>query len=675
MLRSHRWGVVLCVAAGLAATAPPSVRSQEAQVGVEVQARGPIHEAFASLTGDPTPTKGVGKQPPAPLDEVPPDERPDGDVVWISGYWAWDEDRDDFIWVSGLWRTVPPGKQWVAGYWREGESEWQWVPGFWTGTKEEDQQMSYLPELPETPNVAPPGKPPTEDSFYVPGIWVWKGQGYAWRSGYWARQVPGWVWVPDHYRWTPSGHVFVSGYWDLAVSKRGILYAPVYVSPAVRVSYVYTPSYAVRDTLIVDTLFVRPTTCHYYFGDYYEVRYRDRGYQSCVVYSQSRYDSIIVYERYERRRDPTWVNVQINLYNDRCAGRQPVPPRVINQNVVQQNVVQQNVVRQNVVHNHVTNVTNVNNTTVNNNTRNVSNDLSIVAPTKAVVENKKVSMVKVDDTTRTQAKQQAQAVQAVSQQRSTSEKSSGPPARGQVKTAALSVPKTQPVKQGMVAPKPPPAVKVASPTSPSQPNVNHLNNLPNKTAAPTKSGGTAEKAVTAQTNPPVTKPATPTSTPAPKALATQNSGATAKTVPPATTPVVKPLATGGTHTVTPKTNPQVKALVSQPTSPAPKTPAVTTSAPKTNPPAGQAVQPKLQGAATPQPRTVTQPIPQPKAPTQPIPQPKAPTQPPPQPKAVTQPKVQPIPQPKVVTQPKVQPQPKSPPQKQAPKDKDKKDKR
>ena len=29
------------------------------------------------------------------------------------------------------------------------------------------------------------------------------------------------------------------------------------------------PVYAVPQTVVVDTLFVRPTCCHYYFGDYY----------------------------------------------------------------------------------------------------------------------------------------------------------------------------------------------------------------------------------------------------------------------------------------------------------------------------------------------------------------------------------------------------------------------
>ena len=34
--------------------------------------------------------------------------KPDGaNVVWVTGYWAWDDMRKDFIWISGIWRDTP----------------------------------------------------------------------------------------------------------------------------------------------------------------------------------------------------------------------------------------------------------------------------------------------------------------------------------------------------------------------------------------------------------------------------------------------------------------------------------------------------------------------------------------------------------------------------------------
>src|SRR5258708_4794574 len=46
--------------------------------GVEVLTRGPVHEAFASLTTEAAPTTPVAKQPPKPIEEMPPQEKPEG---------------------------------------------------------------------------------------------------------------------------------------------------------------------------------------------------------------------------------------------------------------------------------------------------------------------------------------------------------------------------------------------------------------------------------------------------------------------------------------------------------------------------------------------------------------------------------------------------------------------
>ena len=96
--------------------APPLVAPAEQG---EVQARGPVHEAFAA-PGDRGPVPGLlaPRQPPEVLPEMPPEQKPEGDnVVWVPGYWAWDAGRNDFLWVSGCWRVPPPGRRWVPGHW------------------------------------------------------------------------------------------------------------------------------------------------------------------------------------------------------------------------------------------------------------------------------------------------------------------------------------------------------------------------------------------------------------------------------------------------------------------------------------------------------------------------------------------------------------------------------
>jgi hypothetical protein len=404
--------------------------------GIEVQARGPVHEAFATPTAEPIPTTPVPKQPPKALDEMPPAQKPEGNVLWIGGYWAWDDDRKDFLWVSGIWRTVPPGKRWVAGYWRETGGQWQWAPGFWATVRAEkpDQEVSYLPPPPPPPEVAHPGNAPTPESFYVPGSWTWTDNHYVWQAGYWAQVQPGYVWVPAHLRWTPAGYLYIPGYWDMAVERRGVLYAPIVVNHAVvGASFVYTPAYVVRETLVVDSLFVRPRYCHYYFGDYYGPAYRDLGFESCVVYSRRHYEPIIVYARWEHRAEPHWETHQLDICLARHSGRAPLPPRTL----VQQNVViQQNLTNVNVVNN----TTNVYQNTV------VKNGL---VPTTQLAAVKNVKTVTLDPAMRAQAREQAQVVQQVSAQRSQTERQA--PAGGSgPRVATLSVPVAKPLKSEQV---------------------------------------------------------------------------------------------------------------------------------------------------------------------------------------------------------------------------------
>jgi hypothetical protein len=418
--------------------------------GIEVLARGPVHEAFAAPATEPAPTTPVPKRPPKPLEEMPPQEKPEGQVIWIGGYWAWDDERNDFLWVSGIWRTPPPHKQWIAGYWREQGEQWHWVAGFWAeaAAEEEAKQVTYLPQPPQAPQVAPPGQAPTTGTFYVPGSWSWNPNtgAYAWRAGYWARIQPGYIWVPDRYLWTPAGYVFVPGYWDLTVSQRGVLYAPVIVDPLlVPAGYYYTPAYAVTDTVVIEALFVRPVYAHYYFGDYYGPAYVRMGYESAFVYSGRHYDSIIVYESWAHRSQPNWVSLQIDVFNGRSRGVLPVPPRTL----VQQNtIIQQNTTN---VANVANNITNINNTTNVNRTNNYTTP--VLASTSKVMAAKGVKTVPLDEATRVQAKHQAAVVQQVAMQRTATERPLPPGTPRQAHVASLSVPKTQAVQPGFVAPR------------------------------------------------------------------------------------------------------------------------------------------------------------------------------------------------------------------------------
>src|SRR5262245_31821882 len=103
--RLLQWGTVpLATAFVFAARWQPAVGQQGPppaagggggdQNGQEVMTRGPIHEAFGQPTVfNPKPGFSAPKQPPQAIEELPPDEKPEGDnVAWIGGYWSWDDD-------------------------------------------------------------------------------------------------------------------------------------------------------------------------------------------------------------------------------------------------------------------------------------------------------------------------------------------------------------------------------------------------------------------------------------------------------------------------------------------------------------------------------------------------------------------------------------------------------
>src|SRR4029079_16485828 len=118
-------------AMGLAAGANRA-SAQNPPEGVEVLARGPIHEAYATTTEQPAASPLLTKRPPDQVEELPPDQKPEGEnVQFIPGYWSYDEERADFVWISGFWRATPPGRVWVPGSWRQAVGGWQWTAGFW----------------------------------------------------------------------------------------------------------------------------------------------------------------------------------------------------------------------------------------------------------------------------------------------------------------------------------------------------------------------------------------------------------------------------------------------------------------------------------------------------------------------------------------------------------------
>lgn len=322
------FGLAKALPCPAAEPSPPALPA--AGEDVETLLRGPLHEAFAEpIPLNPQPATVVPKQPPEPIEELPPEAKPaDQNVIWIPGYWAWDEEREDFLYVSGVWRVPPQDRRWVPGYWTQTQGGYQWVSGFWSATGVAEVQ--YLPAPPESLESGPSSPSPSTEHYWVSGNWCYQDDRYAWRPGYWDVYREGWVWVPAHYVWTPQGVVFVDGYWDYPFPRRGVVFAPVWFpQPAyLRHGFCYTPSVVVDISHLLVHMFVHPRRCHYYWGDYYADRWqRGHHFYPCYDYhGRHGYDPVFAYyDAYHRHRQIDYTQ-RLRGWHDYFRGHEEFRP-------------------------------------------------------------------------------------------------------------------------------------------------------------------------------------------------------------------------------------------------------------------------------------------------------------------------------------------------------------
>lgn len=326
---------------GLAGLAIALLQSPSQGTPVE---KGVVHEAYAQVAQGAPPTDNllVPRQPPEPLAEEPPDTKPEGDgVIWIAGYWHYDDLRDDFIWVSGFWRQAPPGRRWVPGrFSRQGTGpRWQWQAGFW-------QALDAGPALvvaeapPPVPEAGPSVPAPAVNMFWSPGCQVWRANRWIWRAGSWMSHRPGWVWYPANWMWTPGGYVFIPGYWDYALEYRGLLYAPVYYQPVVWRDrhFCHRPRVVVCQDDLACGLFRRNGCGSYYYGNFFGAQLAGRGFQFWIgasagpvggvgVAHAHRVDPLAGY--YRHHWEEAWVRAVEGYGRQRAEGRPAAPPQQI----------------------------------------------------------------------------------------------------------------------------------------------------------------------------------------------------------------------------------------------------------------------------------------------------------------------------------------------------------
>src|SRR5262249_35280451 len=151
-----------------------------------------------------------------------------------------------------------------------------------------------------------------------------------WRPGYYVDYCPDWVWCSAQYVWTPAGFVFVPGYWDYALCDRGLVFAPIYVSPVAVLPrrWGYVPRAVVCADFLPTALFVRASWRHYYYGDYFGARYARGGYAPWIDYRIGRWghDPLYSHDRV-RYADRGWDRDLRDSYTARFENRAALPPR------------------------------------------------------------------------------------------------------------------------------------------------------------------------------------------------------------------------------------------------------------------------------------------------------------------------------------------------------------
>jgi hypothetical protein len=129
------------------------------------------------------------------------------------------------------------------------------------------------------------------------------------------------------------GYIYVDGYYDYDVPRRGMVFAPVRFSGSYysRPDYYYRPTTVISITALLDHLFLRPRSRHYYFGDYYAPEYRRSGYYASYSYYSGGYgyDPIYAHQRWTHRDDDRWERRSednFSYYRDHKEAR---PPRTL----------------------------------------------------------------------------------------------------------------------------------------------------------------------------------------------------------------------------------------------------------------------------------------------------------------------------------------------------------
>ena len=303
----------------------------------EVLTRGPVHEAFAEVINyNPQPGQVVAKEPPKPIEEVPPAEKPEGDYTWIPGYWAWDHDRGQLYlghrrMADSAARHDLGARLLEPGHQRTSMGQRLLGAG---GTRRRPARRRPRPSISPRRRKAskrapaqPPPRPTISGSPAI-GIGLTGGTCGGPATGPAASRIgsgspPGTSGRPAATSSSPG--IGISPWQAGRGLLPGHLRQPLLSWPALLLQ----PSVCIQTPVLTGYLFCRPAYCHYYFGDYYDPMYVGVGiYPWYMVHERHYgYEPLFVYDRwYYGRNDPGWAMGLHRDYEYRVAHFDARPP-------------------------------------------------------------------------------------------------------------------------------------------------------------------------------------------------------------------------------------------------------------------------------------------------------------------------------------------------------------
>ena len=73
----------------------------------------------------------VKKKPIVPKEVGHKPKLPQKGMVWINGFWRWDQEKNTYVRCKGHYVKPKPGHKWSPGKWKSVRKGYKWIPGRW----------------------------------------------------------------------------------------------------------------------------------------------------------------------------------------------------------------------------------------------------------------------------------------------------------------------------------------------------------------------------------------------------------------------------------------------------------------------------------------------------------------------------------------------------------------